>query len=115
MSLRDDLMKAGSARPLVSVSCSDLGAGTVWLRVLTGAENDEYMKVLMANDYKSAANSRATLVALCLVDEAGTSIFTLADVPALMQWQRPLLDRLFTAAFNHNKLGVNDQVTLEGN
>lgn len=115
MSLRDQLMKAGLNRPISTVDCSDLGAGKVSLRVLSGAEADKYMQELIKQDYRSGARSKATLIALSVVSESGENIFTLEDVPEIEGWQRPLLDRLYVAAFSHNKLGVADQAALEGN
>ena len=115
MSLRDQLLQAGQQINIATVDCTDLGAGKVRLRTLTGAMAESYTRELASTDYRATARSRAVLVQCCVVDDAGSPVFTQADVAEISQWNHRLLDRVFFAAFEHNQLGKEQQVQLEGN
>lgn len=115
MSLRDQMLEAGSRVEMATVDCTDLGVGKVRLRTLTGAMAEAYTRELSSSEFRATARSRAVLVACCVVGEDGKPVFTQADVPQIAEWNHLLLDRVFYAAFQHNRLGQEQQVTLEGN
>lgn len=76
--------------------------GTVRVRGMSGAQRDDYETSIIeqrGNDRKvNLRNARAKLVARCIVDEAGMTIFTSEDVPALGRKSAVALERVFDAA-----------------
>ena len=100
---RDDILKA-----------EDLGAeevdlsgipgynGTVLVRGLTGRERDEFEASIMVRHagklVQDFANTRAKLVAKCVVDDDGQRMFTDADAAALGEKSSAVIDRLFAVA-----------------
>lgn len=58
---------------------------------------------------------RATVVAMCVVDEAGAPLFTAADIAALNSKDAVAINRIFRACLAHNKLRRQDREDAEGN
>jgi len=67
------------------------------------------------NRQNNMANLRARLVALSVVDDKGTRIFTDDDVKALGKKSAKALDRVFSVAQRLNGIGESDVEELAGN
>lgn len=76
--------------------------GKVRVRGMSGTQRDDYEASIITNngaDRKvNLRNARAKLVARCIVDEDGKTIFTTEDVPALGRKSAVALERVFDAA-----------------
>lgn len=88
--------------------------GELRIRMLTGAERDEYetSMVRMGKDGKQETNLqnvRARLVAKCAVNEDGTKMFqTKAEVGQLGLKSAAALDRVYTACMKLNGMSARD-------
>lgn len=92
--------------------------GAVRVKTLTGAERDQYEAdsvKMEGNRRKMVGNLRARLVALCVINEDGTPMFTRADVMKLGQKSAPALDRVFEVAARLNAMSDEDMDDLAGN
>lgn len=76
--------------------------GTVRVRGMSGAQRDDYEASIIeqrGNDRKvNLRNARAKLVARCVVDEDGRTMFTTEDISALGRKSAVALERIFDAA-----------------
>lgn len=76
--------------------------GTVRIRGLSGTERDEYEAWIISGKGRNRdinlRNSRAKLVALCVVDEQGSRVFDPGDVAALGKKSAIALQRVFDKA-----------------
>ena len=82
--------------------------GDVYLRVISGADRDEYESfVLQSKDRGTVKNFRAMLLAKAICDENGNPIFTNKDIEALGKKNSVVLDRLWQKAMKLN--GLTDE------
>ncbi len=81
--------------------------GTVRVRMMTGAERDEFRGAIANEEGKAAPGqvSAALLVATC-VDESGARLFAIEDMEALMEKSAAALDVLAEVAMRINGLGA---------
>jgi hypothetical protein len=93
------------------VPCPEWG-GEVRMRSITGRERDSYEQSLIdqrGGDRKvDTRNARAKLIVLSAVDEAGTRLFSEADITALGRKNARPIDRLFDAARRLSGLSEED-------
>lgn len=90
--------------------------GSVRVRSLTGAERETFGKALMGADGKpDLTGYAAKLLALCIVDEAGASQFTEADVQVLQGKAASALERVFRAAEKLNGMAADSVEAAEKN
>jgi hypothetical protein len=82
--------------------------GTVRVRVMTGAERDEF-RAAIATDEGSVPVGKfsAALLAATLIDDAGIRLFDIAEIEALQAKSAASLDRPATVAMRINGLGGN--------
>ncbi len=73
--------------------------GSVFVRALTGHERDALERVLATDKL-----SRATIAAMCVVDEKGNKLFADGDVQALGKKNGAALERIVQAALRFNLL-----------
>jgi hypothetical protein len=112
MGVTRDQFLAAIDMPRESVHIPRLG--DVWVRTLT-AEEREAWEVGVENGARSRHQIRATLVAMTACDEAGTALFTLADVPALAKKPAAFILPLFDAALRLSRVSATDIDELEKN
>ncbi len=97
---RDEILRADDL-VVEEVEVPEWG-GSVRVRALTGAERDRYEASIAGDRSKGKGlrleNARARMVALCVVDAAGKTIFEPGDVPLLGRKSAAALDRVFDAA-----------------
>jgi len=93
--------------------------GCVYVRALTGTERDAFEASVVEQRGKSTKmnlrNIRAKLVALTVVDEEGTRLFSDADVKLLGQKSAAALDKLFEVAQRLSGLRDEDVEELAKN
>lgn len=94
--------------------------GTVRIKALSGTERDEFEQSLMevkkdGSVKSNRQNVRARLVARCIVNEAGETVFNSADIPALGRKSAAALDRVATAAQRLNAFSDADVEELAEN
>lgn len=86
--------------------------GVVLVRGLSGAQRDAYEASIVKNvggkPKMDMENMRAKLVALCVVDDAGSPLFTMADVEALGRKSGAVLQRVFVVAQRLSGLATED-------
>src|SRR5580765_8477058 len=98
---RDDFLKA---EDLVTeeVDLSDLPGynGSVLVRGMTGRERDEFEVSMLdqRNGQMNYANTRAKIVAKCVVDDDGNRLFDASDLDVLGGKSAAALDRLYEVA-----------------
>lgn len=85
-----------------------------------GGKARDYWDLFLCNDTDEddklhAENVRATLVALCAVDENDVLLFTRDDVIALGEKSSTALDRVYTAARKLNRLLTKSVEDVEKN
>lgn len=82
--------------------------GTVRVRMMTGAERDEFRSAIANEEGKSSPGqvSAALLVATC-IDETGARLFSAEDIDALKEKSAAALDVLAEASMRLNGLGGN--------
>lgn len=98
---RDDILKAED-NGTEEVEVPEWG-GTVLVRGMTGRERDEFETSMMERGrggrmVPNPANTRAKVVARCVVDDEGKRLFTAADVAALGDKGGAAIDRVFEVA-----------------
>jgi hypothetical protein len=84
--------------PKKAVTVPEWG-GSVFVRALTGGERDKLERMISKDDV-----SRASIVALCVVDDEGNRLFTENDIPALADKNGSALERIVSAALSFNML-----------
>jgi hypothetical protein len=117
MTIRESLFSAAKAVAKQPVDVSKwIPESDVFVKVLTGTELDRYTdSVRQAQESKHYAKANATLVALSLCDGDGNPLATIDDVPAICDWNAKLLDKIFNAAFELNRIGVEESEQTEKN
>jgi hypothetical protein len=109
---RDDILKAEDCRTQ-EVDVPEWG-GTVLVRGMTGRERDQFETSMLERGrggrmVPNTANTRAKVVARCVVDEDGTRLFTDADVAALGEKSGAAIDRVFEVAATLSGLAERDR------
>ena len=109
MLTREAILAAGDLKT-VDVEVPEWG-GSVRVRMMTGTVRDTFAAGLRkANGEFDATNYRAKLLACCLVDEAGTLMFSESDIEALNSKSAAALDRVFKVA---DSLNVMNEAAVE--
>ena|SRR3989304_6613436 len=108
---REQFLAARPALPRQTVEIPELG-GTVIVQGLTGKQRDQYeSSCLVQKNNKRTFNlidARAKLVALTVVDDRGTRLFSEHDIPTLSAMSSVVLDRLFGVAQKLSGIGDED-------
>ncbi len=117
--LSRDAILAARSLPTEDVEVPEW-AGTVMVRGLDGQGRDEFeasmMVVRNGKAYPDTANTRAKLVARCVIDPAtGEPMFTQQDVFELGKLSGAALNRVFAVASRLSGLSDEDMAELEGN
>lgn len=110
---RDQILSA-SDLTFEEVNVPEWG-GKVRVRTLTAGERDKFEALMFSKEPQDRGDYRATLVALCAVDENGNRIFEDKDVPELSKKSAKAVNRVYNAATRVNLLSVDDQKELEKN
>lgn len=112
---RDQILGANDAQ-VKDVPVPEWG-GSVRVKVLSGAERDAFEGLISAKAKlgQLSDNMRATIVAACVVDDAGRPLFTEADIEALGRKNWKALDRVADAASELNKLTDSDVEEIRKN
>jgi len=114
---RDDILKAEDLST-EEVDVPEWG-GTVLVRGMSGRERDEFEVSMTVRHGKQMvqdfANTRAKIVARCVVDEDGQRLFTDADVAVLGEKSGAAIDRIFGVASRLSGLGAEDVEELAEN
>lgn len=108
MSLRDTIL-ATDDLPKKKIKIPEWGVD-VYIATLKSVEREQW-----ENNAKSEKEIRENLVVLVALDESGKRIFTKEDIPALKEKNSKALDRICTAAIEHNKIRKEDIDELEKN
>ena len=104
---------AASDSQIEKVECPEWG-GDVYVRTITADERDRFEARFSARTDKGGV--RADLVALALCDEAGKPLRpTDAEIKALGTKSSGVMDRVFTAVMQLNKMLPSDVEELEKN
>lgn len=82
--------------------------GAVNLRQLSGTEREEWEERSFAAKKSGEKFARASLVALCMRDDAGSRIVGDDDIPALSEAAGDVLDALFERCLKLNRLGKDE-------
>lgn len=94
-------------------------AGVVRVRSLTGAERDQWeaacQEEKQGQKVFSTDKLREKLLSFCLVDAAGTQLFSEGDIGLLAEKNAAALTRLFGVAMKLNAIGAQDVEELVGN
>lgn len=91
--------------------------GEVLISMMSGSARDEYEQSLFKFQSDGTAkpdytNSRAKLLAVCLVDENGNRLFTSKEIEILGKKNSKVLDKLYAVADQLNAVsvdGIKDQ------
>lgn len=122
MALTREQILAAPDLGLVKVPVPQWG-GEVLIRRMTADDRDRFEQMMreratIGADGKTRANMvgvRATMLALCLVDEAGERLFTEADIAALGGKSAEAVDLIFAEVQRANALSDDDIKALEKN
>jgi hypothetical protein len=113
-----DSIKAFKGKPLVPVEVPEWG-GTVYLRIMSGAERDAFEDETYRINGKVAElnrkNFRARLLVRCLCNSSGSPLYSPADAAELGQQPADILDRLATMASEINGMSAKDVESLAKN
>ncbi len=92
--------------------------GTVYLRVMTGEERDEYENGMVnpaTGKLTKRDNFRARLAVIVLCNEDGERLFTPGDVGKICKKGGKALDRIFAAGTKLNGMTEDDVKEIKGN
>lgn len=107
---KDDILKADDVRT-EEVEVPEWG-GSVLVRGMTGEERDEFEASMLVRRgdqmIPDTWNTRAKLIARCVIDDDGTPLFTRQDVDALGKKSGAALDRVFDVASRLSGLRPED-------
>jgi hypothetical protein len=80
--------------------------GTVRVRMMTGAERDEFRTLIAASeDGVAIGRFSASLLAVTLVDEQGARLFTTEEIDHLAEKSAASIDKIAAVAMRLNGLG----------
>lgn len=116
MSLRNQILSRAPKTPTL-VPLGMLEWGDVYIKTWTAAERDAYEAQQSERNKagKGLENFRARFVAACLVDAAGTPVFSDADAAELGNLPLAEVNKAFTKAMKVNGLGDEDEKDLTKN
>ena len=107
MTLTKAAILAASDAQIVTVDVPEWG-GQVGVRVMSGAQRDQFEAAIVARRAATGdmqpAGLRSLLVSLTACDDAGTLLFSEADIPALESKSARALQRVFDVAMDANGL-----------
>jgi hypothetical protein len=114
---KDDLLKAEDlAAEEVDLSGIPGYDGTVLVRGMTGRERDEFEASIMVRHggkmVPDFANTRAKIVAKCVVDDDGTRLFSDYDAIALGEKSGAVIDRIYAVAARLSGLRDEDMAEM---
>jgi hypothetical protein len=89
--------------------------GIVRISTMSASDRDKWEQDTYGGEKPKVEDFRARFVALCLVDEKGTRLFTDKEVAQLGAKSAAALDRVFRAAQKLNALGEQEVEALEKN
>jgi len=107
MALTADQILAADDMGLKEVAVPEWG-GSVFIRVMTVGERDEYERMWIGQRDKGIANFRTQYLARVLCDDTGKLLFTRDRVDALAAKSGAVCGRLFDEAMKHNKMTEAD-------
>ena len=93
--------------------------GSVYVRVMSGTEKDWWEAANFDDGgeilplRQRLLNMRARMAVVTVCDEAGTSLFTLADMDVLARKCAPALDRIWEVATRLNRISGEEQEALK--
>lgn len=106
-------------KPSEILSIPEWDGKSVRIKTMTGEERDAWEASTILgrgqNRRVNLHNIRASLIAQVVVDDAGTRLFSKADIEALGQKSAKALDRIFDVAQRLNGLRAEDIEDLAGN
>ena len=79
--------------------------GSVRVRVMTGAERDDFRTAIQSDDAVPVGKFSVALLAATLIDEAGIRLFTMDEVDQLAEKNAASLDKVAAVAMRLNGLG----------
>lgn len=79
--------------------------GTVRVRVMTGAERDEFRAAIQSEGGVPVGKFSVALLAATLIDEAGARLFTMEEVDQLAEKSAASIDKPAAVAMRLNGLG----------
>jgi hypothetical protein len=117
MTLKDSLFSAATSCVKTPVDVSDfLPDAKLFVKVLSGSDLDFYIGTFReARETGNWTKSRATLVALTIVNENGEPLASRGEIPVICDWNQLLLGKLFDVAFTLNKIGGEQAEDSEKN
>ena len=102
-------------RKFIDVEVPEWG-GVVRIGTISGKARDRFeSSILNAQGKVNTQNIRAKLVAACVVDESGKTIFSESDVEKLGEKSCMALDRVFAEAQKLNGIGQSEVESLAKN
>lgn len=109
---RDQILEASDLKT-EEVEVPEWG-GTVRVRTLTGADRDAFEASLVTTSpdgtrKPNLSNMRTKLVALTVVDDAGSRIFDVSDVDRLASKSAAAINRVYEAAERINGIGAKQE------
>lgn len=107
MALTAEQILAADDMGLKEVAVPEWG-GSVFIRVMTVGERDEYERMWIGQRDKGIANFRTQYLARVLCDEAGKLLFTRDKIDALAAKSGAVCGRLFDEAMQHNRMTEED-------
>jgi hypothetical protein len=117
MNLKDSLFAAAKTCVKSPVDVSDyMPDAKLFVKVISGTDLDFYIGTFKeARETNNWTRSRATLVAMSIVNEFGEPLASRDDIPAIADWNHLLLTRIFDEAFRLNKIGGDEAAQTEKN
>ncbi len=107
MALTADQILAADDMGLKEVAVPEWG-GSVYIRVMTVGERDEYERMWIGQRDKGIENFRTQYLARVLCDEKGELLFTRDKTAALARKSGAVMGRLFDEAMRHNRMTEED-------
>lgn len=117
--LRERFLKLATDKPKLESVVLAEPIGTVYVKVMTGSERDQFESWLSDSDKRKdridSPEMRAKLLVLTLCDEEGKRLFSKTDVGVLGSLPYPVIEPAVTLAAKLNKLGKEEAEAAEGN
>ena len=107
MSLNAEQILAADDAALLEVKVKEWG-GSVFIRVMTVGERDEYERMWIGKRDTGIANFRTEYLQRVLCDEKGTLLFTRDQIEKLGKKSAAVMTRLFDRAMKHNAMSEAD-------
>ena len=101
--LNKDLILQAEDIKTIDVKVPEWG-GTVRVGTMTGRGRQEYFKTLALDGDESRKDLYATLIVSCAIDESGSPLFKVSDIPELTKKSSVPLNRIFEVAAELNGL-----------